>query len=173
MSSLPKFTREDLVQRQWHGDFKIEIHVYVYPIGSGNLNELTFSLAKNVIGLYKENTFYEQWHKTPWHRTKNMIFLDQFWRLFWIAFLSYSFRHQYVWFLAHLYVGLIPNSSSQLAELIFLYYSTSVDLYSHQILLWKSFWKTHEILSISSMSTDYTWRGYRQVSNIRRTLVDN
>ena len=26
--------------------------------------------------------------------------------------------HQYVWFVAHLYVGLIPKSSGQLAELI-------------------------------------------------------
>ena len=28
------------------------------------------------------------------------------------------FRPQYVWFLVHLYVALIPNSSGQLAELI-------------------------------------------------------
>ena len=31
---------------------------------------------------------------------------------------SVSFRPQYVWFLVHLYVGLIPNSSGQLADLI-------------------------------------------------------
>ena len=29
------------------------------------------------------------------------------------------FRHQYMWFLSYLYVGMIPNSSDQLAELIF------------------------------------------------------
>ena len=45
------------------------------------------------------------------------------------------FRPRYVWFLVHLYIGLIPNSSGQLAELISLYYFTRVDLYSHQILL--------------------------------------
>ena len=40
-----------------------------------------------------------------------------------------------MWFIAHLYVPLVPNSSGQLAELIFFfYYSTRIDLYSHQIL---------------------------------------
>ena len=28
------------------------------------------------------------------------------------------FRPQYVWFLVHLYVGLIPNSSGQVVEII-------------------------------------------------------
>ena len=31
---------------------------------------------------------------------------------------SVILRPQYVWFLEHLYVGLIPNSSGELAELI-------------------------------------------------------
>ena len=39
---------------------------------------------------------------------------------------SVNFRPQYVWFRVYLYVALIPNSSSQLAETI---------VYSHQILL--------------------------------------
>ena len=31
---------------------------------------------------------------------------------------SVNFRPQYVWYLANLYVGLLPNSSGKLAELI-------------------------------------------------------
>ena len=46
-----------------------------------------------------------------------MVFPHKFWRTFWVAYLIF-FRPQYVWFLSHLYVGLIPNSSGQLAELI-------------------------------------------------------
>ena len=37
---------------------------------------------------------------------------------FWIVCLSYFFKPQYVWFLVHLYVAYLPNSSSQLSELI-------------------------------------------------------
>ena len=36
---------------------------------------------------------------------------------------------------SHLYIGVIPNFSGQLAELIVFYDSTRIDLYSHQILL--------------------------------------
>ena len=32
------------------------------------------------------------------------------------------FRPQYVWFPSHLYIGVIPNSSGQLAELIVLFH---------------------------------------------------
>ena len=63
---------------------------------------------------------------------KNTIFPHKFWRPFWIACLSY-FSPQYVSFLVHLYVAVIPNSSGQLAELNCLYYSARADLYSHQI----------------------------------------
>ena len=47
-----------------------------------------------------------------------MIFPHKFWRSFWIACLSYFFRLQYVCFPVHLYIGLIPNSSGQLAKLV-------------------------------------------------------
>ena len=44
--------------------------------------------------------------------------LTKFLRPFWIACPSYFFRPQYVWFPSYLYVGSVPNSSGQLAELI-------------------------------------------------------
>ena len=62
---------------------------------------------------------------------KNTTLPHKLWKPFWIACLSYFFRPQYVWFPVHLYTGLLPDSSGQLAE----NYSTRVDLYSHEILL--------------------------------------
>ena len=59
------------------------------------------TVAKNVIGLYKTNTFYEQLHQIPWYRMKSTIFPHKFWRPFWI---SLVFRPKYVWFLVHIYV---------------------------------------------------------------------
>ena len=51
-------------------------------------------------------------------KMKDTIFPHLFWRPFWIACLGYFFRPQYVWFPSHLYIGVIPNSSVQLSELI-------------------------------------------------------
>ena len=51
---------------------------------------------------------YDEEHNIPSQILK--IILDCMLRLF--------FRPQYVWYLSHLYVALIPNSSGQLAELI-------------------------------------------------------
>ena len=48
---------------------------------------------------------------------KSTISPHKFLNHFWMACLI-DFEPQYVWFLVHLYVGLIPNSSGQLAELI-------------------------------------------------------
>ena len=45
------------------------------------------------------------------------------------------FRPIYVWFPVHLKGPVIPDPSSQLAELIVYITSTRIDLYSHQILL--------------------------------------
>ena len=49
---------------------------------------------------------------------KNTIYPHKFWRPFWTACLSLIFSPQYVWFPAYLYIGLIPISSGQLAEII-------------------------------------------------------
>ena len=49
---------------------------------------------------------------------KNTISPHNFLRSFWIACLSYLSRLQYVWFLVHVYIGAIINSSDKLAELI-------------------------------------------------------
>ena len=49
---------------------------------------------------------------------KNTIFPHKFWRPFLDSMPQLFFRPQYVSSLVHLYVGLIPNSSGQLAELI-------------------------------------------------------
>ena len=47
-----------------------------------------------------------------------MISPNKIWRQFRIACPSDIFGLQSVWFLVHVYVALIPNSSGQLSELI-------------------------------------------------------
>ena len=48
------------------------------------------------------------------------------------------FKPKYVWFTVHLEGHEIPDTSGQLAELIVYISSTTVDRYSHQILLIES-----------------------------------
>ena len=77
-------------------------------------------MAKKIIGLYKENTFSVNNDikflniecRTRYPLTN---FEDQLGLRASVIFLD----PQYVWFPSHVYVGLIPNSSGQLAELIF------------------------------------------------------
>ena len=81
-------------------------------------SDLGYKMPQNLIELYKKNTFYKQWQQIRYHRIKNTIFPHKFCRPFGIACLNYFFRLQYVWFPSHLYVGLIPNSSGHLVDLI-------------------------------------------------------
>ena len=74
-------------------------------------------MARYLIGLYKENTFYEQWHQIPQHKIKNMMFPHKFEDHFGLHASVIFFRPQYVWFPSHFYIGVIPNSSGQLVEL--------------------------------------------------------
>ena len=57
------------------------------------------TVAKNVTGLYKTNTFYEQLHQIPWYKMKSTIFPHKFRRPSWITLV---FRPKYVWFLIHI-----------------------------------------------------------------------
>ena len=95
-----------------------------------------------------------EWRTRYWSQIMKTIFeLD----------VSVIFRPQYVWFLAHLYVGLIPKSSGQLAErrTNCLHHSTTVDLYSHQILfmnMTKSQWvKTSLIAMFNNGNFSQGW----------------
>ena len=45
-------------------------------------SDVGYRMAKNLIGLYKENNFHEQRRLIPWQRMKNMIFHHKFWRPF-------------------------------------------------------------------------------------------
>ena len=78
----------------------------------------------NLIGLYKENAFVNN----------DIKFLNIEWRT-WYSLTDFGdhfglhgsviFRPQYVWFLVHLYVLMIPNSSGQLAELFILFHQNT------------------------------------------------
>ena len=65
---------------------------------------------------------------------KNKIFPHSFWRPFLDCMPQLFFQPKYVWFPVHLKGPEIPDPSSQLAELIVDITSTTVDLYSRQIL---------------------------------------
>ena len=82
-----------------------------------------YRMAKKLIGLYMENTFYKQWHQNIEWRTQDSLtnFEDHFG-----LHVCYFLRPQYVWFLVHLYVALIPNSCGRTNCW---HYSTLVDLY--------------------------------------------
>ena len=74
-------------------------------------------MNKNLIGLYKENTFFMnndiKFLNIEWRTRYSLTtFEDQF-GLYALVF----FRPQYVWFPSHLYIGVIPNPSGRLAEL--------------------------------------------------------
>ena len=94
-------------------------------------SDLGCSMAKNLIGLYKEILFMN--NQIPYHRVKNTIFTHKFWRPFLIAKLSYFFRPKYYgfWYFSSqiLVVDCRTNCS---------YHFTRVDLYSHQVLLIRS-----------------------------------
>ena len=57
-------------------------------------SDVGYRIAKNLIGLYKENNAHEQWHPIP--------FPHKFWRPFLDCMPQVIFRPQYVWFLVHL-----------------------------------------------------------------------
>ena len=69
------------------------------------------------------------------------------------------FRPKYVWFPVHLKGPVIPDPSGQLAELIVYITSTSVDLYSHQILFYNNISSDLSTLTAfnSSWSSDAIW----------------
>ena len=73
-------------------------------------------MAKNSLGLYKENTFFMN-NDIKFLNIERILYyslinFEDHFRLH----ASVAFRSQYVWFPSHLYVGLIPNSSDQLEK---------------------------------------------------------
>ena len=82
-------------------------------------SDLGYRMAKNLIGLYKEILFINNDMKflnIEWRTLYSLKNFEDHFRLH--ASVNYFFRLQYVWFPVHLYIGLIPNSSGQLAELL-------------------------------------------------------
>ena len=80
---------------------------------TGVTSDLGYGMDKSLIGLYKENTFYEQRHHSSTWNNERIL------KTIFGLHASVIFRLQYVWIQVHIYVCLIPNSSGgQLAELI-------------------------------------------------------
>ena len=52
-------------------------------------SDLWYRMTKKSIVLYKENTFYEQWHQIPIYKMKTTISSQKSWRPFWFACHSY------------------------------------------------------------------------------------
>ena len=84
--------------------------------------------GQNLIVVYKENIFYEQWHLIPeqiMEIMKNTILPRTFWRPFLDCMPRLFFRPKYVWFSIYLQGPVIPVFSGQFAELIVLVYLRS------------------------------------------------
>ena len=75
-------------------------------------------MSKNLIGLYQENTFMNNDIKSFNIELRIWYSLTSFEDHFGLHASVILFRPQYVWFPSHLYRGVIPNSSGQLAEII-------------------------------------------------------
>ena len=95
--------------------------------------------GQNLIWLYKENIFHEQWHLISWQRMKDTMSPHKIWRPFWIAGLL--FLHPNMCRFQYICRVLCSSSDTKLWWSIgrtnCLHYSTRVDQYCHQILLLK------------------------------------
>ena len=84
-------------------------------------------MTNNLIGLYKDFFLWATTKNTLTENEEHDIILQMLKTIF-DCMPQLILRSLYVWFLVHLYVGLIPTSSGQLAVLFFSYHSSKVDL---------------------------------------------